>query len=45
MTTALAPTLFQHRATARKSFCAKVRGCFQRKIKLKFPFSVSAVSC
>ena len=36
MTTASAPTLFQPRAAARKSFCAMVRGGFQRRKRLFF---------
>jgi len=43
MTTAFAPTLFQPRAAARKSFCAKVRVCFQRKKRLFFQASGSAI--
>jgi hypothetical protein len=37
MTTAFAPTPFQPRAAARKSFCATVRGGFRRKKRLFFP--------
>jgi hypothetical protein len=43
MTTAFAPTPFQPRAAARKSFCAMVRGCFQRKKRLFFQASESAI--
>jgi hypothetical protein len=43
MTTASAPTPFQPRAAARKSFCATVRGGFQRKKRLFFLASGSAI--
>ena len=43
MTTAFAPTLFQPRAAARKSFYAMARGGFQRKKRLFFKVPGSAI--
>ncbi len=43
MTSAFTPTRFPLHAAARKSFCAKVRGGLQRKKRLFFQASGSAI--